>query len=239
MQPAGGGGRCGGPTRARARAARRGGHVTRRAGASWGPAAGRGEPPARRRSGGATGGEAGCPHGSARMGPTVRRTRGVDGGSGVGGNGRLRSSGCRFWRRKQWGSGGGGAGGDGFPRTASRWRTRRRPAAWCWTRRRRGGARPGSRGADRRLLQRRQGAGADGGRHRRSRAGERGPKARRRVRSAGDGGEPERSARSRGGGTAAAESFGQNALLQVGSNWPGGGRVVLVRMQPQYAREEI
>ena len=102
-----------------------------------------------------------------------------------------------------------------------------------------GGARPGSRGADRRLLQRRQGAGADGGRHRRSRAGERGPKARRRESSAGDGGEPERSARSRGGGTAAAESFGQNALLQVGSNWPGGGRVVLVRMQPQYAREEI
>ena len=89
--------------------------MTRRAGASWGPAAGRGEPPARRRSGGATGGEAGCPHGSARMGPTVRRTRGVDGGSGVGGNGRLRSSGCRFWRRKQWGSGGGGAGGDGVP----------------------------------------------------------------------------------------------------------------------------
>ena len=111
--------------------------MTRRAGVSWGPAAGRGEPPARRRSGGATGGEAGCPHGSARMGPTVRRRRGVDGGSGDGGNGR--SSGCRFWRRKQWGSGGGGAGGDGFPRTASRWRTRRRPAAWCWTRRRRGG----------------------------------------------------------------------------------------------------
>ena len=102
-----------------------------------------------------------------------------------------------------------------------------------------GGARPGSRGADRRLLQRRQGAGADGGRHRRSRAGERGPKARRRVRSAGDGGEPERSARSRSGGTAAAERFGQNVLLQVGSNWPGGGQVVLVRMQPQYAREEI
>ena len=97
---------------------------------------------------------------------------------------------------------GGGAGGDGFPRMASRWRTRRRPAAWCWTRRRRG-ARPGSRGADRRLLQRRQGAGADGGRHRRSRAGERGPKARRRVSSAGDGGELERSG---GCGTARGES---------------------------------